>query len=183
MKLKKKDITIKKVVLVGLFISNAVFVIMWIFSPMKNWEPWATLINSILIPIVMFNWREDTNLIELEERRLRLMVKPRIWSNGGGYRGLERIINVSVDNRGELCYVDNFVVISGDEIDLYKWEAAVTLPKDGSIRITGTIVSEKHPRDVEFRLRIFYRDQENNRYETVIDWRNATTRVIETIEL
>lgn len=86
------------------------FVFLWIRNPQYNWEPWATLVSSVAIPIVAF-WERifgisDSNdrLAEIEEQKLRLMVKPRIWSNGGGYRGYERVINISIDNRGELCY-------------------------------------------------------------------------------
>ncbi len=125
----------------------------------------------------------DDRIVELERDRLRLMVKPRIWSNGGGFKGQERSINISVDNRGELCYVDDFEIIEGDQIDLYKWDQSITLDKNGHIRITGTIIGDKHPKEVQFRIRIDYHDQENYRYQSVIEWIGGTTKVIETIDL
>lgn len=182
---------ISGIITVILVFLTGIFVFLWIRNPEYNWEPWATLVSSVAIPIVAF-WERifvnsdsnDRRLAEIEEQKLRLIVKPRIWSNGGGYRGYERIINISIDNRGELCYVDDFEVIEGDEINLNKWNTPITLAKDGHIRITGDIVDpEKHPREVSFQIRLEYHDQENYMYETVIQWIGGVTKVLYTKEL
>lgn len=173
-----------------LILLTAFFVFLWIETPEYNWEPWATLVSSVAIPIVAFwerifgNSNSNNRLADIEEQKLRLMVKPRIWSSGGGYKGYNRTIHISVDNRGELCYVDDFEIVEGDDISLNKWNTSITLVKDGHIRITGDIIDpEKHPKKVNFKLRLKYHDQENYKYESVIQWIGGATKVLETIDL
>ncbi|MEQ8906412.1 hypothetical protein [Ekhidna sp.] len=122
-------------------------------------------------------------LIELEEQRLRLVTKPAIWSNGGGYKGYEGSVNISVDNRGEICFIDDFEIVEGDEIDLNKWSRPVPLEKNGHVRITGDVIGGKHPKEVRFKIRLDYHDQENYRYQTIIEWVGGITNVLETIDL
>lgn len=126
---------------------------------------------------------QSERMIELEEQRLRLLTKPRIWTNGGGYRGTEKEIKVSIDNRGELCYVDDFEIVEGDQVNLRKWKQPVTLVKDGNIYITGILEGDIWPKDAKFKLRLDYHDQENYHYQSIIQWTGGSTRLLETIEL
>ncbi len=47
--LKKRS----NIIILSLTVSVAILVILWIISPNRNWEPWATLIGTVAIPIVI----------------------------------------------------------------------------------------------------------------------------------
>jgi len=125
--------------------------------------------------------------LELEEQRLRLLTKPAIWTNGGGYNGSNRTVNISVDNRGEICFLDSFEQIdpaNWDRVNFQNWASVVTIDKNRSIRIQGTLHSpDRHPKDSSFRILLNYHDQENYEYQTTIEWSGGVTKILETIDL
>lgn len=118
----------------------------------------------------------------LFERRLRMQVKPRIWTNGGGYSGHNNEVRVSINNRGELCHLQSIEQLDGDEVHWYDWKDPIALPKDKSIRLTGTSLKQKSPK-AEFRLKALFQDQEGYQYEVVFHWKSGKVRVESTREL
>lgn len=129
---------------------------------------------------------ETKKLTEIAEKDYRAKHKPRIWTNGGGitssgFGGDERL-KISVDNSGEVCYLDNFEIIEGDKVSLTKWHDSIPIQKNAHVQITG-ILDDKNPRDARFKIKLYYHDQENYKYESVIEWNRMKTKLVETKEL
>jgi hypothetical protein len=124
---------------------------------------------------------ELVNLNKLFERRLRMSIKPRIYIDSCGTAGHTREVHFNLKNRGELCYYDGYEFIEGDLVEFTEWPNSVTIEKDARIIITGRCLN-KHPTDVVFKIKVFYHDQEDFKYESIIEW-NIAARLTETIEL
>ena len=121
---------------------------------------------------------------QLFEKRIRMMVKPMIWSNGDGIKPSEKRFNVRVDNRGQIGFITEVKLIDGDSVGLRGWkDKTITIAKDnGSINLTGDY-GELDPKTMSFRFLIKYHDSENFRYETIFKWESGRCKVIETKEL
>jgi hypothetical protein len=120
-------------------------------------------------------------MAEIEQKRFRLSVKPRIWINGSGYNGSNGTMFFDLNNRGELCHYDGYEFISGDAVSFNSWQTAVEIPKEGRIKINGRSQSG-HPKDIKFKLKLMYHDQEGFKYESILEW-NKSAKIIETTEL
>lgn len=121
------------------------------------------------------------SLAEIENKRFRLSVKPRLWINSSGYAGYSGEIHFDLNNRGELCYYDGYEFLEGDLVEFNNWDKPITIEKEGRIKITGKTLS-KHPKELVFKIKVKYHDQEGFKYESVIEWQKSP-RIIETIEL
>lgn len=120
----------------------------------------------------------------LFEKRIRMQVRPIIWSNGSGIRPFESKFTVDINNRGELAFLDRIEFLEGDNVFIRDWNSS-TIPieaKDGSIIISGDY-GDQNPEEMKFRFLIRYHDSENFRYETEIEWSEKRARIIETREL
>jgi hypothetical protein len=120
-------------------------------------------------------------LAEIENKRFRLSVKPRLWINTSGYAGYSGEIYFDLNNRGELCHYDGYEFIEGDAVEFNTWVTPIELNKDGRIKLTGKTMS-KHPKDLVFKIKIKYHDQEGFKYESIIEW-NKSAKIIETHDL
>lgn len=120
---------------------------------------------------------------KLFEKRIKMMVKPRLWTNTSSHNDYERSFSIGIDNRGELAFVDDFEIIEGHRANVNKFGGPVTLLKDGSIKLTGSTDGSVLPSKMEFKLRLRYRDQENYRYETVFHWSRGSAKIMETAEI
>ncbi len=116
---------------------------------------------------------------KLNEKRLRMIVKPRVWSNGGGWSNGR--INIQIDNRGELCFYDGYEILEGDKLDFTKWSTPINLDKEKTIKLTAPTIEKKND-EISFNIKIFYHDQENFKYETIFEWKGGRVRHLETIE-
>jgi len=121
---------------------------------------------------------------DLFEKRLRMSVKPRIWSNGFGIRRYENEFNVSVDNRGKLAFLDSIEFLNGDKVQIRNWnESTIIIEEEtGNISITGNY-GDLNPDTMNFRFLIKYHDIENYDYETEFEWINGSAKIKETREL
>jgi len=115
----------------------------------------------------------------INQARLRMLVKPRIWSNGGGW--VNERIGIDINNRGELGFYDGYEILEGDKLEFSVWRRPIDIEKDGQIKLTAPFI-QKAPKDVFFRIKIFYHDQENFNYETIFDWKGGVVTFVETIE-
>ncbi|RXG17987.1 hypothetical protein [Leeuwenhoekiella aestuarii] len=123
----------------------------------------------------------SSELAVLEQKRFRLSVKPRLYINSSGYAGYSGEIHIGLNNRGELAYYDGYEFLEGTEIEIQNWKNSVEIPKDGRIQLQGRTLSV-HPKNLVFKIKIHYHDQEDFKYESIIEW-NKSAKIIETVEL
>jgi hypothetical protein len=116
---------------------------------------------------------ELAKLALTSERRIRLQFKPRIWSNGGGYHGSERTLEIRLENRGPIAYLQSIRPISGDTVWLNTWQNEVQLTRDGHVTIQGRYAGEKAMNDVAFIVEILLRDEEHYKYRLELRWTGA----------
>ncbi len=124
--------------------------------------------------------KEIKEQTRINQARLRMLVKPRIWSNGGGRVGGRLIMDI--DNRGELGFYDGYAIIEGDGVAFERWNKPVDIEKDGGIKLTAPDI-DKNLDDIQFRIKIFYHDQENFKYNTIFDWKGGAVTFIGINEL
>ncbi|WP_282073993.1 hypothetical protein [Polaribacter atrinae] len=125
---------------------------------------------------------ELVKLNKLFEKRVRMTVKPHLWSNSSGYNGTDYTIHIQLDNRGEMAFYSGFETLEGDEsFTLQEWNQDIPIKNDGYIRLSGSTTG--HPNQTYFKIKVFYYDKENYKYETIIEWNNARVRFLETNEL
>ena len=125
---------------------------------------------------------ELVKLNALTERRLRMTVKPKLWSNGSGYNGGDYTIHIKINNRGERAFYKGFEVLEGkDTFWIQKWSRDITIEKGKYIQLSGRTFL--HPKDSCFKIKILYYDDENYQYETVVEWDKSKVKFLETKEL
>lgn len=125
---------------------------------------------------------ELVRLNELTEKRLRMTVKPRLWTNGSSYNGTSHEISIRINNRGERAHYLGFDIIEGaNNVWLQKWNTDIVIEKGDRIILPGRTFI--HPRDAEFKIQISYKDDENYEYRTLVLWSNGRAKFIETTEL
>jgi len=116
---------------------------------------------------------------KINEKRLRMLVKPYIWSNGGG--GVGGNIIMYLDNRGELCFYDDYKIIDGDEVEFERWNRPMEIEKDDSIKLSAPMI-DKSLDNTNFKIKVFYHDQEDFKYEAIFEFKGGATKLLETIE-
>lgn len=125
---------------------------------------------------------ELIKLNKLFEKRVRMTVKPHLWTNGSGYNGTEHTIHIKINNRGEICFYTGFTILEGENTFwIQEWNSDITIKKDGYIQLPGRTFG--HPKEANFKIKIHYKDRENYKYETIIEWSNGRAKFLENIEL
>jgi hypothetical protein len=125
---------------------------------------------------------ELTNLNTLFERRLRMNVKPYLWSNGLHLNSHTYEFYIQIDNRGEIAFYKDFEILEGENsFSIQKWNMDVTINKGENIRLSGR--TNRNPEEANFKIKILYSDKENYDYETIIEWDKGVATFLETIEL
>ncbi|MFK7832098.1 MAG: hypothetical protein AB8B52_02365 [Winogradskyella sp.] len=126
---------------------------------------------------------ELVKLNNLFERRLRMSVKPRLWSNGSGMNRIKQDFYIQFDNRGQIAYYTGCEILEGEEniSKIENWNQDIPILTNDYIRLPG--ISKIDPQALYFRIKIFYYDMEKYEYETVIEWNKGKVRFLETIEL
>lgn len=113
------------------------------------------------------------------EKRLRMAVKPYLWSNIGGM--VNGVLQMSIDNRGNICFYDGYEIIEGDNINFNKFNRSITIKKDESMMLSANY-TEKPLKEIFFKLKIFYHDQEDFKYESIIEFKQGAVNLVETID-
>lgn len=125
---------------------------------------------------------ELVNLNKLFERRLRMIVKPRLIINGTGTMGKEKTFTIYIHNLGEVAYYKGFEMVEGSEnISINKWKVDVPIYKGQQIVLGGHFRGD--PKELYFKFIIKYYDAEKYNYESLIEWNGDKKSIIETREL
>ena len=125
---------------------------------------------------------ELIKLNKLFEKRVRMTVKPHLWTNGSGYNGTDYTIHIKINNRGEIAFYSGFETLEGDgSFWLQEWNQDIPIIKEEYIQLGGS--TSDHPNQTYFKIKILSYDRENYKYETIIEWDKGKVRFLETNEL
>jgi hypothetical protein len=127
--------------------------------------------------------KELANHNTLYEKRIRMINKPRIWSNGGSVSPFENEWNIRIDNKGEEATITAVEITSGDiaNASFLLHGFPFELDKGKSSVFTGR-VANINPHDLELEIKVSYHDLEGYKYETFFKWKGGATGLIKTIE-
>ena len=119
-------------------------------------------------------------LKEIEERKLKLSVKPNLWLNGAGYKGNEGELKIDLNNKGEDAKLLEFNLVSGD-IVLHSLHLPYDLDKGERRYIFGREKGEKgekHIKDCEYEIDVVYSDKLGNKFLTKIKGKGANVKIV-----
>ncbi len=121
-------------------------------------------------------------LREIEEKKLKLSVKPNLWLNGAGYKGYNGELHIDLNNKGEDAKLLEFRINSNDVI-LHSESLPYNLDKGQRHYIFGRQKGNKHIKDCEYEIDVIYEDKLQNRYLTKIKGKGASVKIIESKEI
>lgn len=121
-------------------------------------------------------------LKEIEEKKLKLSVKPILWLNGAGYKGYNGELRIDLNNKGEDAKLLEFNLTS-DDIILHSLSLPYDLDKGQRRYIFGRQKGSKHIKDCHYEIDVIYRDRLENKYLSKIKGTGAHAKIIETREL
>jgi hypothetical protein len=120
----------------------------------------------------------------LYEKRIRMIHKPRIWSNGGSTAAYDSEWSIRIDNKGEDATITSLDIIGGDaeNAKFLIHGLPFELDKGKSCVFSGTC-TEKNPNEIYLKIQVNYTDVEGYEYATIFDWKGGSTTLVETKEL
>lgn len=118
----------------------------------------------------------------IEERKLKLSVKPNLWLNGAGYTGGSGELKIDLNNKGEDARLVNFILKS-DDIILHNLHLPYNLEKGQNRYIMGRQKGDKHIQYCEYEIDVIYHDKLENYYLSKISGKGASAKIIETREI
>lgn len=121
-------------------------------------------------------------LKEIEEKKLKLSVKPNLWLNGVGYKGLDGELTIGLNNKGEDAKLLEFNLTS-DDIILHSLSLPYDLDKGQRTYIFGRQKGSKHIMVCDYEIDVIFLDRLENRYLSKIKGTGANAKIIETREL
>lgn len=121
-------------------------------------------------------------LKEIEEKKLKLSVKPNLWLNGAGYKGYDGELTIDLNNKGEDAKLLEFNLTS-DDIILHSLSLPYDLDKGQRRYIFGRQKGSKHIKDCDYEIDVIYQDKLENKYLSKIKGTGANAKIIETREL
>lgn len=121
-------------------------------------------------------------LKEIEEKKLKLSVKPNLWLNGAGYDGFNGELRIDLNNKGEDAKLLNFNLTS-DDIVLHSLFLPCDLDKGERRYIFGRQKGKTHIKDSNYEIDVIYQDRLENKYLSKLKGTGANVRIIETRDL
>ncbi len=122
-----------------------------------------------------------TELRKIEEKRLKLSVKPNLWLNGAGYSGYDGEMHIDLNNKGEDATILG-INLTSDDIVLHDNPIPFMLEKGEHRNILGRQRGDKHIQYCEYEVDIIYADKLDNKYLVKIKGKGATVKIIENQE-
>lgn len=116
-------------------------------------------------------------LRDIEEKKLKLSVKPNLWLNGAGYNGLTGELKIDLNNKGEDAKLIAFNLISKDII-LHSQHLPSDLDKGERRYIFGRASTNKHIKDCEYEIDVVYLDKLENSYTAKIKGIGANVTIL-----
>ena len=121
-------------------------------------------------------------LREIEDKKLKLSVRPNLWLNGAGYRGHEGELKIDLNNKGEDAKLLEFK-LNSDDIVLHSLSLPYDLDKGQMRYIFGRQKSDKHIQYCEYEIDVIYQDKLENKYLCRIKGTGANAKIVEIREI
>jgi hypothetical protein len=118
-------------------------------------------------------------LHEIEEKKLKLSVKPYLWLNGATMYGHSGELKVDLNNKGERAKLLEFDLKS-DDIILHSQHLPYDLEKDSSRFIFGRSLGKKDIQNCEYEIDVIYADKLENKYLSKIKGRGFDVKLVST---
>jgi len=121
-------------------------------------------------------------LRDIEEKKLRLSVKPNLWLNVIGYDSFSGELKIDLNNKGEDAKLLEFNLISED-IELHSKSLPYNLDKGKRRYIFGRSIGFKSIKHCIYEIKIVYVDKLDHKYETTISGNGEQVIIKETREI
>lgn len=133
---------------------------------------------------ILKNYDENAlkDLKEIEEKKLKLSVKPNLWLNGAGYKGHTGQLKIDLNNKGEDAQLLEFRLTS-DDIILHSQSLPYNLGKGQRRYIFGKQKGEKHIKNCEYIIDVIYADKLGNKYSTTIKGKGENVSITDSKEI
>ncbi|MPL95106.1 hypothetical protein SDC9_41270 [bioreactor metagenome] len=121
-------------------------------------------------------------LRDIEEQKIKLSVKPNIWTNGGMEKGYQNELQIDISNKGEVANLLEFRLIS-DDLTLHNLHLPYELEKGKGRYIFAKGKSNKAIKNCEYQIDVIYEDSLKNRYCSTFIGKGAIAKITETKEI
>lgn len=121
-------------------------------------------------------------LIEIENKKLKLSIRPNLWLNGASYRGNDGILNIELNNNGEVAKLTEINSLS-EEIILERHSLPFELNKSKNYLICARRSRSVTIREPKYEIVLIYMDKLENRYMIKIKGKGANVKIIENREI
>lgn len=125
---------------------------------------------------------KKSTLEELEEKKIRLSVKPRLNMNGASSRGFEGELQLNLQNKGERASLKAFRVLEGNVI-LHNEHLPYELEKDQERKIFLRTKDRSNSNVAKYKIEIEYEDALEFKYISVVEGVGAKCKMVETVEI
>jgi len=119
---------------------------------------------------------------DLLEQRLRLSVKPNLWTNGGLQDENQRRLEIDLSNKGETARLIDFRLDSTD-VELRDVFLPYDLDKGMNIFIYANPITDKRIENCEYELYVIYSDALDNEYCLKFKGKGSVAKIVETTKL
>lgn len=123
-----------------------------------------------------------SELRNIEEKKLKLSVRPNLWLNGAGYSGYDGELKIDLNNKGEVAFITNFNLTSSDII-LHNEYLPYELEGGQRRYIFARSKGIKHIKDSIYSIEILYKDKISTQYSVLITGEGANVTLSEPKEI
>ncbi|WP_378411392.1 hypothetical protein [Rhodocytophaga aerolata] len=120
-------------------------------------------------------------LADVEQRKLKLSVKPKLWLNGASTNGASGDIKIDLNNKGETAYIKDIKLLSGN-INLHSLSLPYELNKSERRYIFGRTTGENHISNTSYTIEVSYEDELGNKFISIIEGVGPKATITKTIE-
>jgi hypothetical protein len=121
-------------------------------------------------------------IIEIEEEKFKLSVKPYLWINGVSFNGTSNEMKVDINNKGETANLIDFRVVKSN-ITLHSLSLPYELEKGSNRYIFGKYRDVGRFEKCEYEIDVIFEDKIGTKYYSKIKGKGTNAKIIETNEI
>jgi hypothetical protein len=121
-------------------------------------------------------------IIEIEEEKFKLSVKPYLWINGVSYNSTSNEMKVDINNKGETANLIDFKVVKSN-ITLHNLSLPYELEKGSNRYIFGEYRDSGRFEKCEYEIDVIFQDKFGTKYYSKIKGKGTNAKINETNEI